>query len=279
MLAPRLSARFGLHHATLVGLGSAVVGGVALVLAVLVARNSLLPFLVTASIFLFGLGIASPLSSAAALSPFGDKAGARGGLVRLLANGGGRMRRVAGGCPRRRPGHRAWNRAGADVFSRAGPACVETAAGVIGRRFFTATAPAWLRLILFLSTKCATSCDRTTRRRHRRGTVAQMLRGRTRNIRCIPSINCGSLAHTGQIFGQPKDHPRPALGVRIWTWLLAALHEFAEAGSRAGDPPASGSHSEFPGDRTSRPWDGSKKPCMIGKSGCAPGLSTYSSQP
>ena len=80
MLAPRLSARFGLYHATLVGLGSAVVGGVALLLAVLVARNSLLPFLAAASVFLFGLGIASPLSSAAALSPFGDRAGAAAAL-------------------------------------------------------------------------------------------------------------------------------------------------------------------------------------------------------
>ena len=80
MLAPRLSAGFGLYHATLVGLGSAVVGGVALVLTVLLARNSLLPFLVTASIFLFGLEIASPLSSAAALFPFGDKAGAAAAL-------------------------------------------------------------------------------------------------------------------------------------------------------------------------------------------------------
>ena len=80
MLAPRLSARFGLYRATLVGLGLAVVGGIALLLAVLVARNSLLPFFVTASIFLFGLGIASPLSSAAALSPFGDKAGAAAAL-------------------------------------------------------------------------------------------------------------------------------------------------------------------------------------------------------
>jgi DHA1 family bicyclomycin/chloramphenicol resistance-like MFS transporter len=43
-------------------------------------RNSLLPFLLTASIFLFGLGIASPLSSTAALSPFGNKAGAAAAL-------------------------------------------------------------------------------------------------------------------------------------------------------------------------------------------------------
>jgi len=80
MLAPRLSARFGLYRAVLVGLGLAVVGGIALLLAVLVARNALLPFFGTASIFLFGLGIASPLSSAAALSPFGDKAGAAAAL-------------------------------------------------------------------------------------------------------------------------------------------------------------------------------------------------------
>jgi MFS transporter, DHA1 family, multidrug resistance protein len=75
MLAPRLSARFGSYRATLVGLASVVIGGVALLLAALVARNSLLPFLVAASIFLFGVGIASPLSSAAALSPFGNNAG------------------------------------------------------------------------------------------------------------------------------------------------------------------------------------------------------------
>jgi DHA1 family bicyclomycin/chloramphenicol resistance-like MFS transporter len=75
MLAPRLSARFGPSHATLFGLGLAVVGAVALLVAVLVAKHSLVPFLVTASIFLFGVGIASPLSSAAALSPFANKAG------------------------------------------------------------------------------------------------------------------------------------------------------------------------------------------------------------
>ena len=80
MLAPRLSARFGSYHATLVGLGSAAVGGVALLVAVLAVKSSLLPFLLTASIFLFGVGIASPLSSAAALSPFGDKAGSAAAL-------------------------------------------------------------------------------------------------------------------------------------------------------------------------------------------------------
>jgi len=75
MLAPGLSASLGLYRAMLVGLGLTVIGAVALLLAVLVANNAFLPFLFTTAIFLFGVGTASPLSSAAALSPFGDKAG------------------------------------------------------------------------------------------------------------------------------------------------------------------------------------------------------------
>jgi MFS transporter, DHA1 family, multidrug resistance protein len=75
MLAPGLSARFGSRLATLVGLALAAVGAVALLVAVLIGHDALLPFLATASLFLFGVGIASPLSSAAALSPFGDRAG------------------------------------------------------------------------------------------------------------------------------------------------------------------------------------------------------------
>ena len=44
MLAPRLSARFGSHDAMFIGLGLTVVGGIALFLSVVVAKNSLLPF-------------------------------------------------------------------------------------------------------------------------------------------------------------------------------------------------------------------------------------------
>jgi DHA1 family bicyclomycin/chloramphenicol resistance-like MFS transporter len=80
MLAPRLSAWVGSRRATSVGLGLTVVGGVALLLAVLLAKGALLPFLFAASVFLFGVGIASPLSSAAALSPFGNKAGVAAAL-------------------------------------------------------------------------------------------------------------------------------------------------------------------------------------------------------
>jgi len=80
MLAPGLSAWLGFYRATLVGLGFTVMGAVALLLAVLVARNAFLPFVSGAAIFLSGVGVASPLSSAAALSPFGDKAGAAAAL-------------------------------------------------------------------------------------------------------------------------------------------------------------------------------------------------------
>jgi len=75
MLAPRLSARVGTCRATSVGLGLTVLGGVGLLCAVLLANGALLPFLLAASVFLFGVGVVSPLSSAAALSPFGSKAG------------------------------------------------------------------------------------------------------------------------------------------------------------------------------------------------------------
>ena len=63
-----------------IGLGLTVVGGIALLLSVVVAKNSLLPFLLSTSVFLFGVGIASPLSSATALTPFGNKAGVAAAL-------------------------------------------------------------------------------------------------------------------------------------------------------------------------------------------------------
>lgn len=66
MLAPRLSAWLGLYRATLVGLGTTAIGAIALLLTVLVAKNSFLPFLLALAIFLIGVGIASPLSNAAA---------------------------------------------------------------------------------------------------------------------------------------------------------------------------------------------------------------------
>ena len=80
-LASNLSARCGLFRATMVGLGLTSMGGITLLVAVLGAQDSFPLFLVTAAIFLLGLGIASPLSSAAALSPFGSRAGMAASLL------------------------------------------------------------------------------------------------------------------------------------------------------------------------------------------------------
>ena len=80
VLAPRLSARFGSYRAMLVGLGTATAGGVALLVVMLLDNGALLPFLAATSVYLFGVGIANPLSSAAALSPFAHKAGVAAAL-------------------------------------------------------------------------------------------------------------------------------------------------------------------------------------------------------
>ena len=89
MGAPKLSALFGPYRAMMIGLGIAVMGGIALLLAVVLARESFLLFLVAVAIFLFGVGIASPLSSASALSPFGDKAGVAAALLGFSQMAGG----------------------------------------------------------------------------------------------------------------------------------------------------------------------------------------------
>ena len=91
MLATRLSARLGLYRATVVGLAISVTGGATLLLASLVAKGSFLPFITTTAIFLLGLGIASPLSSAAALSPFGNKAGVAAALLGFAQMAGGAL--------------------------------------------------------------------------------------------------------------------------------------------------------------------------------------------
>jgi len=88
MLAPKLSASLGRYRATLIGLGFTVTGAIALLVAALVARDSFLAFLLTTAIFLFGVGIVSPLASAAALSPFADKAGVAAALFGFAQMGG-----------------------------------------------------------------------------------------------------------------------------------------------------------------------------------------------
>jgi MFS transporter, DHA1 family, multidrug resistance protein len=89
MLAPRLSAWLGFYRATLIGLAFTVVGAIALLLSVLAAKNAFLPFLFTTAVFLFGVGIVSPLTSAAALSPFASKAGVAAALFGFAQMAGG----------------------------------------------------------------------------------------------------------------------------------------------------------------------------------------------
>jgi len=89
VLATRLSARLGLYRATTLGLGVTTIGGIALLGAALFAPDAFPPFLAATAIFLFGLGIASPLSSAAALSPFGNKAGVAAALLGFTQMAGG----------------------------------------------------------------------------------------------------------------------------------------------------------------------------------------------
>jgi len=91
MLATRLSARLGLYRATVVGLAITVIGGATLLLAGLVAKGSFLSFITATAIFLLGLGIATPLSSAAALSPFGNKAGVAAALLGFAQMAGGAL--------------------------------------------------------------------------------------------------------------------------------------------------------------------------------------------
>jgi DHA1 family bicyclomycin/chloramphenicol resistance-like MFS transporter len=80
MLATRLAPRYGLDRSIRGGLFAAATGSIAMLLVSLYSP-SFLPFLGATSVFLLGMGIVSPLGTAQALSPFGDKAGAASALV------------------------------------------------------------------------------------------------------------------------------------------------------------------------------------------------------
>ncbi|OCK56678.1 multidrug effflux MFS transporter [Bradyrhizobium sp. LMTR 3] len=80
MLATRLAPRYGLDRPIRGGLFAAAAGSLAMLLVSLYTP-SFLPFLAAMSVFLLGMGIVSPLGTAQALSPFGDKAGAASALI------------------------------------------------------------------------------------------------------------------------------------------------------------------------------------------------------
>jgi DHA1 family bicyclomycin/chloramphenicol resistance-like MFS transporter len=80
MLATRLAPRYGLDRPILGGLLLAAAGSSAMLLVSLYSPT-FLAFLAAMSVFLLGMGIISPLGTAQALSPFGEKAGAASALL------------------------------------------------------------------------------------------------------------------------------------------------------------------------------------------------------
>ncbi|MCK1315443.1 multidrug effflux MFS transporter [Bradyrhizobium sp. 23] len=80
MLATRLASRYGLDGPIRAGLWATTASSIAILLISMISPT-FLPFLGAMSVFLLGMGIVSPLATARALSPFGEKAGAASALL------------------------------------------------------------------------------------------------------------------------------------------------------------------------------------------------------
>lgn len=80
MLATKLAPRYGLDRPIRAGLWATTTGSLALLL-ISVTTPTFLPFLGAMCVFLLGMGVVSPLTTARALSPFGEKAGAASALL------------------------------------------------------------------------------------------------------------------------------------------------------------------------------------------------------
>lgn len=87
MAAPRLAIKIGHARATILGLAIAAAGGTALLLAHWLTPT-IWSYLVPVTIFLGGFGMVSPLATATALQPFGDRAGLASALVGFLQMAG-----------------------------------------------------------------------------------------------------------------------------------------------------------------------------------------------
>jgi DHA1 family bicyclomycin/chloramphenicol resistance-like MFS transporter len=80
MLATKLAPRYGLDRSIRGALVVAAAGSIAMLIVSYVSPT-FLPFLGAMCVFLLGMGIISPLGTAQALSPFGEKAGAASALL------------------------------------------------------------------------------------------------------------------------------------------------------------------------------------------------------
>ncbi|BBK44328.1 Bcr/CflA family drug resistance efflux transporter [Allostella vacuolata] len=88
LAAPRLARRFGLKGTALAGLGLAFAGGALLLGFSLAGMEAIGPFAVANAVFLLGMGLANPLGTALALSPFGARAGLASALLGFLQMAG-----------------------------------------------------------------------------------------------------------------------------------------------------------------------------------------------
>jgi DHA1 family bicyclomycin/chloramphenicol resistance-like MFS transporter len=80
MMATKFASRYGLERSIRSGLLTTAAGSAAILLVSLFSPT-FLPFLCAMCVFLFGMAIVSPLGTAQALSPFGEKAGAASALL------------------------------------------------------------------------------------------------------------------------------------------------------------------------------------------------------
>lgn len=87
MAAPKLAVKAGHARATIIGLVIATAGGAALLLAHWLTPT-IWSYLIPVTIFLAGFGMVSPLATATALQPFGDRAGLASALVGFLQMAG-----------------------------------------------------------------------------------------------------------------------------------------------------------------------------------------------
>lgn len=87
MMAPRLAIRFGHHRATAIGLAIALSGGLLLTSTYWIGP-SIWSYIFSVMLFLTGFGMVSPLVTANALQPFGDRAGLASALLGFLQMAG-----------------------------------------------------------------------------------------------------------------------------------------------------------------------------------------------
>lgn len=88
LLVPRFSRRWGAQRMVQVGVALALAGGVLTWMASVLDTANLMTFAVGICVFLLGMGMANPLSTALALAPFGAQAGSASAMLGFLQMSG-----------------------------------------------------------------------------------------------------------------------------------------------------------------------------------------------